>query len=72
MYFYCHQSECAAVKGKAITYIGDKQAVSTHPSKSEFVWCATMRRLHNISKDSSLLAVGSVRLRRFFRFRYEL
>ena len=78
MYFYCRPSECATLKANVLSCIdavADWMTVNKlrlNPSKSEFVWCATLRRRHHISKECFILPdcdvqpVGIVRNREAF------
>lgn len=66
--FYCHASECTALKGKVLTCIGtiaDWMKISKlhlSPSESAFVWCPVLGICHRISKECFTLADDSVQL----------
>ena len=52
IYFFCQPTECGALKSKVIACISGiavwmkSNRPKLNPSKSEFVWCATTRRLY--------------------------
>ena len=52
IYFFCQPTECGALKSKVIACISSiagwmkSNQLKLNLSKSEFVWCATTRRLH--------------------------
>ena len=66
IYFYCRSSECAALKGKVISYIDAVADWMTcnklrpNPSKSEFLWSATLRRHYHINAESFKLADSEI------------
>ena len=52
IYFFCQPTECGALKSKVIACISviagwmKSNRLKLNSSKSEFIWCATTRRLH--------------------------
>ena len=66
MYFYCRPSEYATLKANVLSCIdavADWMTVNKlrlNASKSEFLWCATLRRRHHISKECFTLPDGDI------------
>ena len=66
LYFFCKPSDAAALKDRIIKCIGDvaewmaSNCLKLNPAKSEFLWCATARRLHLIDDSPFQLADGDV------------
>ena len=66
VYVACTLSECTALKSRmihSIESIGAWMAsnrLALNPLKSEFMWCASLRRTHLIDKSAFVLPDGSV------------
>ena len=66
LYLYCHPAECSSLKSRVllcIDFISNWMAsnrLKLNPSKSEFLWCATARRLHLVDKSVFSLEEGDV------------
>ena len=66
MYFYCRSSACETLKANVLSCIdavADWMTINKlrlNPSKSGFLWCATLRRRHHISKEYFTLPDGDV------------